>query len=908
MEDLNAVALHPLAPVNLRTNDAVNPVGTPDRPYFGWHVDHPAPNQIQAGYQLLVASSRAALQANRGDLWDSGKVASRSQNHIAYDGLPLAGNTQCFWKARVWDKAGNISPYSEPSVFVTGLLSDEAWDGAQWIRRETTDPDDYTYYRRTVSLPDQPIRRATLFISAVHKYALYLNGQPVGHGPSYHYPQYQYYNAYDVTACLIPKRTNAFAVLTHWFGAGQGRPESAPGLIVKALIEYADGAQTLVGTDGDWKQRRAGGWRSGTPARNDEGVGYVEVIDAAGLVPDWNAPDYDDSDWDFAAVIGPHPSPPWLGALSPDLTRIVERVIAPVSIVDKGSGTYVIDLGRVYAGRPRIRFSGGRPGAKVEMRGGYTLNGDGTVDTRTSQNTDLSFVACLNGGEFTFLPLEYLGMRYFQVEHSPLPITAGNFEFIERHTALDDDRSAFTSADPALNRVWDFLKYSIKPCAQETFIDTPAREKGGFLVDGLNESLAAMSAYAERLLTRKALVEFLQSMEHYWSSPADQGRMNAVYPNGDGARDIPDFTQAYLWWVWQYYLQTGDLEFLRRSYPKFKSIADYVRRHQQNETGLIHRLTGGGSGAYQYGIVDWPPSMRYGYDMATDARTVINAYAYLDYECLSKIAAELGNATDRDAYHTLAEGLKSAINGKLVNPEDLYVDGLYADGKQSAHVSQHANMLPLALGLVPPERREAVLAAVKARKISVGMVTVYWLIRALGEADQGEHLIDLYTNPEWDGWARSLARGATCTWESWDAEEGGVLSQSHGWGAIGLCGLQQYVLGVQPLAPQFEKIQVKPLDFGTKLAGAGGRLPTERGDIRVSWERSAGRFRLTLSLPFNVQARVYLPKLGVLDATVQVDGEAVNGVVEGNYIAVEDIGSGAHTFERAYALRDKTDG
>jgi alpha-L-rhamnosidase len=280
----------------------------------------------------------------------------------------------------------------------------------------------------------------------------------------------------------------------------------------------------------------------------------------------------------------------------------------------------------------------------------------------------------------------------------------------------------------------------------------------------------------------------------------------------------------------------------------------------------------------------------------------------VDYDCISRIAAELGYATDRDTYHNLAGELRSAINEKLVNPDGLYVDGLYPDGKQSPHISQHANMFPLALGLVPPERREAVLAAVKGRKMSVGMVTAYWLIRALGEADQGEHLIDLYTNPQWDGWARNLAEGATCTWESWDAGEGGVLSQSHGWGAIGLCGLQQYVLGVKPLAPQSEKIQVRPLDFRSKLVRASGHLPTERGDIQVSWERRAGRFWLMVSLPVNVQAKVYLPKLDGSDPTVRVDKEDVAGVVEGNYVAVDGIGSGTHTFERAGALRDGPDG
>ena len=33
----------------------------------------------------------------------------------------------------------------------------------------------------------------------------------------------------------------------------------------------------------------------------------------------------------------------------------------------------------------------------------------------------------------------------------------------------------------------------------------------------------------------------------YWPD----GRVNAVYPNGDGRRDIPDATETYVEWVWQ---------------------------------------------------------------------------------------------------------------------------------------------------------------------------------------------------------------------------------------------------------------------------------------------------------------------------------------------------------------------
>ncbi len=883
----------------------------------------------------------------------------------------------------------------------TAPLTNDDWRGALWIKRACDDTDDYTYYRKTFFVQDKNIERATLYVSAVHKYELYLNAHLIGKGPSYHSPPYQYYNAYDITTQLVPNAQNTFAVFTHWFGAGQGRPASARGMILKTNLEYADGAHQIVCSDGTWKQTCAECWVLGQPLRNDEGVGYVEKIDAAKIMPNWFAREYDESAWEYATEIGAHPTEPWTGILQLDISRIVEYEIAPVSITavissgarNLGFGErdfsqrrlemtnppeiYVVDLGKVYAGRPRIIFSGGRAGQLITICGGYALRDEGTIDADKNQNTDMTFYAIANGGAFTFLPCEYLGMRYVQIENAPMPITRENFSFIVRHAELDASRSAFTSSHPTLNAVWDLCKHSVTLGAQEQFLDTPTREKGGFLVDSMNESLAAMFAYGERVLTRKTLREFLQSMEQYWdgrinspqrianstsvelesakadlalgcrdfnpqrianstsveesakadlamgcrdfnpqrianstsveeSAKADlalgcrdfnrpyEGRLNAVFPNGDGARDIPDFTQAYLVWVWEYYLQTGDKIFLRENYAKLKSIAEYVHRHRNTTTRLIHQLRGGG-GEYLHGIVDWPPSMRYGYDMQTDARTVINCYAYADYEIISNIAAELGNADDCEIYAARANDLKNAINHHLLR--DVYVDGLYENGSASAHASQHANMFPLALGIVPPEKRAQVLQHVKNLKMSVGMVTVYWLVRALGEMDAGEHLLNLYTNAEWDGWAKCLERGATCTWESWDADQGGNLSQSHPWGAVGLCGIQQYILGVKPLAPQYARAQIKPLDFGNALKFVQGRVPTERGEIFVRWQRSEKSFAMTLELPANVQAKMCVPRGNFSNARIVVDGERANCVQEENYFVIEGIDSGKHTVE-----------
>ncbi len=889
-----------LVPINLRVNDLPQPVGTPGRPYFGWHLEGAEANQVQTAYHLLVAASAKNLAAGHGDVWDSGVVASSRQSHVPYEGPLLACNTRYAWCVRVWDGAGRAGPYSSPGTLTTGLLTNDDWAGARWIRRDSHDPDDYTYYRKTVPLPQAAVTRATVFVTAVHKYVLYLNGRWIGGGPSYHYPHHQYYNAYDITDLVLPGAPNVFAVLTHWFGGGQGRPASARGLLLKAIIEHPGRGPTVIGTDASWQQTRAAGWQLGQPSRGDEGVGYVESIDAARLLPGWQAPGFDDAGWERAADIGAPPVDPWTGGLYPDLTRIVEHEIGPASVTDHGSGTYVLDLGRVFAGRPRITFTGGAPGARIAMRGGYTLGPDGTIDPATTQSTDMSYAATTDGGAFVFEPLEYLGLRYFQVDSSPMPVTAQNFKFVVRHAVLDDGRSTFDSSDSTLNEEWALMKRSVCLGAQEQFLDTPTREKGGFLVDSAHESLAAMAAFGERVLTLKTLNEFLHSMDQYWSAPADHGRMNAVYPNGDGARDIPDFTQAYLVWVWEYYLHTGNAQFLSDKYAKLKRIAGYVARHLDSHTGLVHRLTGGDGGPYQHGIVDWPPSMRYGYDMETDARTVVNALAYADFVIVARIAALLGQAEDAARYEALAGALKEAMNARLLNAAGVYVDGLRTGGAPSPHASQHANMLPLALGMVPAENRTAVLEHVKRLRVSVGMVTIPWLIRALGEAGEGEHLLKVYTRPDWDGWANSLAKGATSTWESWDADRGADLSQSHPWGTIGLCGLQEYVLGVKPLAPQCERVQIKPLLFGGKLARAGGTVPTERGEISIHWEQAEDRFALTVSLPVNVRTRVCVP--GGADAGPQltVDGASVTGAADGRYVIVENVGSGMHRFERRW--------
>jgi alpha-L-rhamnosidase len=560
-----------------------------------------------------------------------------------------------------------------------------------------------------------------------------------------------------------------------------------------------------------------------------------------------------------------------------------------------------VDLGRLYSGVPSIQFSGGTSGTTIGMLGGFALLPAGTIDPSQNQSTTMSYYTVLNGSSFTCQPAEYLTMRYFMISNSPMPVTTANFTFVERNSQMNDAASSFTSSNATLNAVWGLMKQTLPIDAQEEFIDS-MRQKGGFLGDGFQESLAAMQVEDERVLTRSRLNEFIESMGEFWTTGADIGRVNACYPDVNNARDIPDYTQAFLQWVWEYYLQTGDQAFLATNYTALTNIAQYVNRSLNPTNGLITRLYGGTSSSYTNGIIDWPLDMQFGYDLNTvrgpgNASTVINGWAWEDYDVASRIANELGKTTDSLTYRAMANALQAAMNTNLLNTSGIYVDGLEPNGTQSAHASQHANAFPLSLGIVPAAQQASVTAQVDSLGMSVSALGILQLVRALGEANQGPALLSLYTNANQYGWARILSLGGTATWESWTANTDGN-SESHGWGAVGLDGYVRYILGVKPLTAQFEEVQIKPLDFGDSLASASGTLLTDRGAINMEWDRNATQYHLAVTIPVNVTATIYVPQMNLTDSTVNLDGINVSGIATNGYVSLPGIGSGTHIIKR----------
>jgi hypothetical protein len=538
------------------------------------------------------------------------------------------------------------------------------------------------------------------------------------------------------------------------------------------------------------------------------------------------------------------------------------------------------------------------------------------TSSQDTQGSNLAWFYTEKNGDQTAQAYTYWGWRYLQITRGAGPgqtIAASDIGAVEQYDASPENHAAtFRSDDDTLNAVFELMQRSGRDSTQETYLDTPTREKGGFLGDGIDISYANTLALGERNATVRAIREIIYSQTHKWKASAsgycsaDQvpcsyeslgtpGRMNSVYPNGDNMRDIPDYTEAFPDWVWRYYLLTGDRKTLADAYPAMQKVSQYIQTSVRQDgpgEGLVWNLAGGTS-SYRYGIIDWPAPMRYGYTFdGNAARTIHNAEGVGAFRATARAAEALGQDGDVAQYDGWANSLSAAMNAKLVQPSGLYTDGLAeSDGTQIANSAQHAQTYPIYFGIAPRSDWPVLADEITRQGMHQGPMTWHVLLRSLALAGRDDQIVKLLTDSRADGPARTLAEGGTFMWEQWspacsaspcrDPAQNNSESHSHGWGSWGIVDMIETLLGVQVTSPGAATVAIAPPSF----TGAGapraisGSVWTQRGTVTAAWRTTGAGVVLDADVPVNVRAEVRLP--GVTDAA-----------------AVEASGAGAPKFER----------
>ncbi len=722
-----------------------------------------------------------------------------------------------------------------------------------------------SYLRRRFELEKKPVR-GSLSITALGVYQAYVNGEPVDHrllkpGFTDYKKRVQVQN-YDVTDRLTSGENVIAAVVGDgWYKGSVGAFNkrntygTRTALAFRLEVEYEDGSSVVFESDEKTRATKEG------PLRENN-LKTIERYDATKELQDWLLPIFDDSGWYACEPIR------YEGSFVPDEGEpVTEHESFSPKVFVTPDGNTVLDFGQNLAGHVSFRVTG-HEGQKVSMIMGETLDENGNFTLKNIQGEGNAAKKMPLGQRLDYLlkegTQEYCsqflisGYRYVLVLDWPEPVRSENFKSIAVYSDLAWT-GQFHCSNELINRLVENVIWSEKSNFVDIPADCPQRERAGWTGDMnvFNETADYLSD--TRVFLRKWMHDFIGMQREDGSLPYVVPHIPMIGESHSAA----GWSDAIVTVPWMQYWFYQDTELMREVYPYAKKWVDFNemragKRNVMNFWKKWYREKYVLDTGFHFG--EW---LEPGSDNLKDG---IKAFLHPDYEVatawfyysaflLSQMAGALGEEEDAKHYRRLSEHIKIAYEMYFLPT------GTVRSRRQCKYVR------PLYMGLVPEAEREEVAARLNEQvvsnqyRIGTGFLTTYQILNVLTDNGYTESAYRMLENEECPGWLYEVKQGATTVWEGWDASRDGVLkslSLNHYSPGAAISWLFSRCAGIRPLAPGFQKIQIRPYPGGS-LTWAKAEYESIAGKIASSWTHEKGEFSLTVTIPEGVDATVILP-------------------------------------------------
>jgi len=684
---------------------------------------------------------------------------------------------------------------------------------------------------------ERPVKRAVLSYAALGMAELSLNGARVDDtllGPPFtDYTKRIVYRTVEVTRLLAGGPNVLGAVLGNGFLGSMRGLNGGPGqprLLAQLDVEFLDGTRQQVVSDQTWK------WDRSEIIDNNIWGSYAE--DRRLAQPGWDKPGFDDAKW-RAVGLGESLGGKLCAVMGPPA-----RVLGQLKPSRVEGDTAYFDV--LSAGWPRLSIEQGKAGQVIEVQGEC---GHGGVPKGR-------YVLAQDGP--AVLEPRFIwgsGPLKLQVKGLSAPLKAEQV-CIQRVGADLRLASAFHCSNPFLNQLHEAVLRTHLNYNVDQPMD-PMREKVGWTQDA--EGFFNSAVY---------LTDVDNFYRKWWWDMADNqvpnGLTGPVIPmvgrllNG---WNCPWWSGVLVWLPWEHYLYYGDRRMLEQAYEPMRNYVDYLdrlaavgggtkpldypdpHRNLDAQAAKEHMLVWTGAGDWMRPTADGPPDQ------------LLNMTAWFHYaQIVSQTAAMLGKPEEAARYAAMAEGIRQRTNAKFLDP----TTGLYGKNPRS----QSAQVLPLALGLVPeatrPLTQQRLLEAIQAHKDhhACGFVSLTYLFQTLTESYESTLANRIVNQNDYPSWKTLMHDGVL--FENWKGEFAQMPSCG---GSVGRW-LYEAVLGIRPdpAGPGFKRFILAPQpDPATGLTSAEGWYDCLYGRIVSKWKIEADKFDLEITVPVNTKATVRIP-------------------------------------------------
>jgi alpha-L-rhamnosidase len=824
---------------------------------------------VDVSSSLRPGSNVLAVQAVNSNAGPAGLLA---RLHVESSGTPFDLVTDGRWTAAESAASGWEQPGFDDSAWPDARVA-AGYGGGPWGSSVSAPPPAETLLRDEFSI-DRPIASARAYVSGLGYNKVYINGKRIGDrelDPGFTvYHKTVLYSTYDVTGALHGGANAVGVSLGRGFYSMTNPDEwkasswwGEPKLKLELDITYSDGTSRRVLSDG--------GWTVADGPTRTQSLWFGETYDARLAQPGWDRPGFEGAGWRPALAVSA-PAGTLRSQAFPAI-KVTEhlKVAAVTQPVDGG---HVYDFGSPTAGWARIGVRG-PAGSTVRITYGEKLRPDGTVDNVGAFGLQLQSYSytLAGGGVESYQPsYSYAGFRYVQVD-TPPGVALESVDGMRVHTAVPAT-GGFTSSSDLLNRYQAAQADTILNNLHSIPTDTPMYEKRPYTADG--------HLYADSAIANFDMENFYESwMRSHRDDQNADGSIGVTVPTTESGKAVKDpiWAASFVLVDWDLYWYYGDRRAIAENYDAMKAWLGYFER--------TIAATGGIYTGFSYG--DW---LAPGFATAPEGtRLSGTAYICLTATKMAQMARALGHDGDAAHFETLATTLKDTINATFLDRSA----GAYFDDRAAGY-RQTSNLLPLSLGIVPEADRGTVVANLVADiqqrgvHLNTGALGTKVILPVLTDAGYADLAYQVATNPTYPGWGYWFeGLGATTMWEEWNAN-----SRSHDHAFLGTVDdwLYQRVAGIEPAAPGYTKVVVKPYPLGA-LSHASAHVDSPLGEVSSSWSRTRGRLTLQVGVPVGATATVFVPAH---------DRRTVAGPAGARFAGMSDgyaeftVGSGTYVF------------
>ena len=444
-------------------------------------------------------------------------------------------------------------------------------------------------------------------------------------------------------------------------------------------------------------------------------------------------------------------------------------------------------------------------------------------------NSGVRFIS--KGGRQRFESFKPYGLRYLQVTvtENSSPVTIENVGVI-RQVYPFEKLGSFSCSDPLLNAIWELGWRTLQVCAEDSYIDTPFRERGHYAGDMYPEYAISLATSGDSRLAKQSVRMFLHTGEDVYLNDGDHL-----------GNDFSAITLLVAAWVVR---MTDDQAFAEEVYPYLKSYLQKWYAHRTPK-GYYHPNS---ETFFEWVTID-----------KRAALTQFQTFIYALFKEMAYLSERVGDTAQIAIANQRADELKGVINDVFWGSEanGVYFDGIDRNGRYLITKFPNSSAIPMAYGLTDTTKDESIMHYLNHALINIGpaknreqLVTPYGGFYSLAGlyAKENAATAEKFMIKHW---APMIFNGDDTAWEDFNMDGGSTLS--HAWSGAPTYYMSTQTLGVQlgfpgPFSP--DTIVIAPQS--ETLSWAKGSVPHPKGLVSVSWRVNGDHLYLDYTAPEGV--------------------------------------------------------